>query len=109
LKPDKARAKESYQALLSVGFAEGEFRDGVLTGAVLARPHTNAYAAKGSAAVDVWIGSLALLDRAVIWWNDRPLLRALCVQFPNDVRPAMYRALRMRGFVRSGDTNVLWR
>ncbi|MCB2130843.1 MAG: hypothetical protein KDE03_17695 [Rhodobacteraceae bacterium] len=111
LKPDRVAARDHYRLLIALAgvFAEGEIEDGSLTGAVIATSNDNCYAKKGHARMELWIGGLHLLDHAISWWEGRPRLRALHLQFPNNVRPAMYRALKMRGFERSGDMNLLWR
>lgn len=111
LKPDAVRAMKTYQTLLSQGgvFAEGLYVDGKLTGAAIATTHENAFAKKSYATMDLWIGPVVLLDKVVKWWEGRPILRALLLQFPEDVRPGVYRILRSRGFERNGDMNILWR
>jgi len=111
LKPDLARARATYHQLISCAsnYAEGEWKDGKLVGLGMMETGGTAYAKKGFATVQLWIGSMTMLDRMIEWWDGRPVLRFLSLQFPNDVRPGMYRALRMRGFSRSGDMNVLWR
>ena len=111
LKPDIDRARSTYGALLSQAgvYAEGEFDGEKIIGAAIATTHENAFAKKSYANVDLWIGRVCLLDRLIEWWEGRPVLRALVLQFPSDVRPGLYRILRSRGFDRSGDMNVLWR
>jgi len=111
LKPDLDRARATYCNLISdaSNFAEGEWQDGELVSVGLMETGGTAYAKKGFATVQVWIGSMAMLDRMIEWWDGRPVLRFLSLQFPSYVRSGMYRALRMRGFSRSGDMNMLWR
>lgn len=111
LKPDVQRARKGYLSLLSVAsnLAQGEFEGDRLVGAVMASSGGNAYAQKGYANMELWLGGVTMLDQAIIWWESRPGLRFLSLQFPLDVRCGMYRLLRQRGFERKGDMNLLWR
>ena len=111
LRPDMARAVKTYRAMLAdrTNYVVGDFEGDQLVGAVVIAQMNNAYAAKAFGSVYVWIGSVALLDDAIAWWEGRPIMRCLGLQFPKEATPAMYRMLKMRGFSREGDMNMLWR
>ena len=111
LRPDVVRARRSYLQVLSMAgnLAMGEFEEGHLIGAVMASSCTSAFAEKGYGNMELWLGSVDLLDQAIAWWEGRPGLRFLSLQFPREVRRGMYRLLRMRGFERKGDMNIRWR
>lgn len=111
LKPDLDAARRSYMHILSDSscFAEGEFDGDQLVSVGMVTNHRSAYAGKGYGSVQLWLGSMVMLDRMIEWWDGRPVMRFMSLQFPINVRPGMYRALRQRGFERSGDMNMLWR
>lgn len=111
LKPDMDQARKSYMLLISdaTNYAVGEWSGESLAGLGMVTSEKNAYAGKGFGSVQLWLGSFSVLDAMIDWWEGRPALRFLSLQFPNDVRWGMRRALESRGFARSGDMNVLWR
>jgi len=111
LRPDIKRARETYQLMLAdrTNYMVGEFENGQMVGAIIVGQQANAYAAKAFGTVYAWFGSAALLDDAIEWWRGRPVMRCLSLQFPLEVSASVYRLLRMRGFSRDGDMNVLWR
>mgnify|MGYP003632826576 CR=1 FL=1 len=111
LRADMTRAVKTYGAMLAdrTNYMVGEFEGDQMVGAVVIAQIKNAYALKSFGSVYIWMGSVALLDDAIAWWEGRPVMRCLGLQFPRAVSPAIYRLLRMRGFTREGDMNMLWR
>lgn len=110
LKADRKEARHSFQyALAANSHAVCSVNDGEMTGAVIVTTRKNPYARKSHGAFELWLGGLELVDSAVDWWESRPVMRYLAIQFPCVVRPGMGRALRVRGFDREGDFSILWR
>lgn len=109
--PDMDRAVQTYNQMIGdrSSLFLGQFEEGVLTGAIIVEAYKNAYARKSSSNVVVWLGSMALLEQAIQWWEGRPALRLMMMQFPIEPRRGMYRYLRAKGFEREGDMNVLRR
>ena len=111
IRPDMDRAAQTYRQIIAdrTNCALGEFEGDKLIGGVVVAQHKHSYAGKAFGSVYLWIGSVALLDQAVEWWEGRPVMRSLGLQFPQAVPDGVYRLLRMRGFTREGDMNMLWR
>jgi hypothetical protein len=111
LRPDRKRAFATfrYAVTSSQCCAVGDFDEHGMRGIAVVMSDSNPAAGKGFASFQAWVGTLKALDAAIQWWEGRPALRLLSLQFPNNVPPGIYRILRSRGFERSGDMNILWR